>query len=168
MNNEQNSLSTSYTYPFFYALVYKYGIVIADVLMLSFYLPNLLVIFDKHIYPQLLFVFILVVLGVFNKFVYNVLKKLPFRIVATEEGLELSKYFLSKRVVTVRYDEITALEGGYFNRDKFSLSRVYSENSKNDFYYFPKLRDAKQFTALLLSRVNKELYNDIISKFTQK
>ena len=77
-----------------------------------------------------------------NKTYLYLYKILPYRIEADDEKMVCTDFLFSKRHVTVFFKDITTLTGGIFD----------------------KMKDARQLETLILSKVSKELYDEVVER----
>jgi hypothetical protein len=95
-------------------------------------------------------------------------KILPYKIEADDEKMICSDFLFSKKVVTIYFKDIDMLRGGVFSGRSSGIMKLRDSKSKLQIGFSQKMKNSEKLIALILSKVSKDLYNDIISNITEK
>jgi len=150
-----------------YRLIYRFGSVMID-LLLIFYLLPVFFSYEGKLFQILYILSLLFLLFFFNKYYLNLYKIMPCKIEADEEKIVCSKFMFSSKTCTLRFDEIDKLSGGIFDGKLRGLMKVYNQKEGITLGFFHKIHDAKTLETLILSKVSKGLYNEVIGKLNIK
>jgi len=93
---------------------------------------------------------------------------LPYKIEVDDEKIICSDFLLSKKVVTIYYKDINNLQGGVFSGRSSGIMKLRDGKSKLQVGFSQKMNNSEKLIALILSKVPKDLYNDVISNITEK
>ena len=93
---------------------------------------------------------------------------LPYKIEADDEKIVCSQFLLSKKVITIYYTDITSLKGGVFERKSSGIMKVYDCNNNVTIGFSQKMKDSNKLITLILSKVKKEIYDEVIEHLTAK
>ncbi len=93
---------------------------------------------------------------------------LPYKIEVDDEKMICSDFLLSKKVVTIYYKDIDKLQGGVFSGRSSGIMKLRDGKSKLQVGFSQKMNKSEKLIALILSKVPKDLYNDVISNITEK
>ena len=93
---------------------------------------------------------------------------LPYKIEVDDEKIICSDFLLSKKIVKIYYKDIDKLQGGVFSGRSSGIMKLRDGKSKLQVGFSQKMKDSEKLIALILSKVPKDLYNDVISNITEK
>ena len=156
-----------FTYTFFNRVIFTLGNVIVTAL-LSLQIIPIVFYLDKNIWLLIPLAISLLVIYVINKTYFVYYKILPFKIEADEEKMICSDFLLSKKVVTIRYEDIESLKGGIFEGKSSGILRVNDGRNKFRIGFSQKINNSGRLITLILSKVHKDLYNQVIEHITEK
>jgi len=151
----------TFVYPVFFRLLYRYGN-IPVTFFLSIYLIPSVINLDKDLIFLLPVSVILILIYLINKrylFLYQVV---PYKITADEEKLICSNFFLSNKVTIIYYTDVENLSGGIFSGKLKGLMKVFDGKSKICIGFFDRIKNAKGLQTIILSKVNSEVYNNVV------
>ena len=97
-----------------------------------------------------------------NKLYLTLYKIIPYKIVADEYKLICSEFLFSNKEVIIDFNNIDKLKGGIFEGKLQGLLRVYDGKNNVHIGYFNKIKNSKILGTILLSKVNKSVYEDVI------
>lgn len=162
MNNNKIEKQT-FTYPFFFKLIFRYGNIFITLLLIIYSLPVIIYIDDNLILsiPLVINLFLIYYL---NKRYLSNYKILPFSIEADNEKIICRNFFLSGKEVVVYYSDINSLAGGIFDNKQSGIMKVYSENNTSCIGFHNRLRNSSRLVTFILSKVNKSLYDEVLDK----
>ena len=91
-------------------------------------------------------------------------KIMSFRIKSDDEKLYCDKFIFSKKSVEICYEDISLLQGGIFSGKHRSMMVV--RDGKNNFTigFYHKIKDGKSLETILLSKVPKPVYDEVINR----
>lgn len=151
-----------YTYSLFYRLLYKFGNIPLSFFLILFLAP---IIVELNKKPILLLPVIITLLMIYllNKNYLEFYKILSYKIEVDGDRIICSDFLLSKKRIEFRFLEITALEGGIFNGRLYGVMKIKTENNFT-VGFFNSIKGAKELETIILSKVKRPIYDDIVSK----
>ena len=166
MDNNKIEKQT-FTYPFLFRLIFRYGNFFVTLLLASYSLPLILYIDENLIFViPLLVNFILIYF--INKYYINNYNILPFNIEADDEKIVCAKFFLSKKKITINYSDISLLQGGSFENKSSGIMKVYTENNSICIGFHSRLNNSSKLVSYIISKVNRSLYEQVLEKISNK
>jgi len=156
-----------FTYSFFYRLIFTIGNVIVTAL-LSLQIIPIVFYLDKNLWLLLPLAISLLIIYIINKAYFVYYKLLPFKIEADEEKMICSNFLLSNKVITIRYEDIESLSGGIFDGRSSGILKVNDGRNKFRIGFSQKINNSGRLISLILSKVPKELYNQVIEHITER
>lgn len=156
----------TFKYSIGYKLIFRYGNIPITFVFIMYLLPvitNFTYEFSKIAY---LFVFILLII-VLNRHYFKLYKLMPYKIEMDDEKLVFTDFTTNDRAVTMKFEDIESLKGGIFDGKISGLMKIKDTNG-NEVGFFHKLTNAKQLETLILSKVKKEIYDDVIEKLSAR
>jgi len=82
--------------------------------------------------------------------------------------MKCTKFFLSKKEITIYYKDIESLSGGIFSGKLSGVLKVCDGKNKLCIGFSQKMKDSGKLITFILSKVNKELYDQVINHLTVK
>jgi len=150
---------STFIYPFSARLIYRYGVIPANLLLLGYLLPFMFAFqWLKFFYAVIL----ALALYLLNSYFFNFVKCVPYRIEVAGDKIKCSNYFLSGKVTEFSFSDITDIKGGVFTRGNAGLFRVYVAGLKHEIIFFRMLKNNQALQNLLLGNIRKELYEEIM------
>ena len=161
--NEQIIEKQIFTYPILFKLIFRYGNIIITPLLLLYTIPLVTFLDEKIIlaFPLLVNLFLIYFL---NRHYFNLYKILPYLIEADDEKITCSEFFLSKKEIVIYYNDVSSLSGGIFENKISGVMKVC--DGKNDVCigFYQRLNNSSKLATILLSKVNRELYDIVLEK----
>jgi hypothetical protein len=93
---------------------------------------------------------------------------LPYKIEADDEKMICSDFLLSKKVVTIYFKDIAMLQGGVFSGRSSGIMKLRDSKSKLQVGFSQKMKNSEKLIAVILSKVSKDLYDEVISNLTER
>ncbi len=152
-----------YQYNPFFKFIYRYGNIPVSIILL-FYLIPAVINLDKNIFYILPLIITLILIYLINKTYIYLYKVLPYKIEADDEKLICSDFLFSKRRVTIVFKDITSLTGGIFDGKLYGVMKIFDKRNQMTIGFFNKINNAKQLETLILSKVNKEIYDEVVDR----
>lgn len=153
----------TYTYSFFWKFVYRYGNIIISPLLLIYILSVALIV-DKNLMMLLPFILSLLILYYLNKSYFEFYKLVPYRIDVDDEKIICSQFLFRKKKVTIYYKDIESLSGGIFVGRYRGLMKVCDGKNKICIGFFDRLKDVNKLITMILSKVDKKIYDEVLQK----
>jgi len=157
----------TFTYSLIVKIIFRFGNIFVT-LLLSIYLIPVLYNIDQNMILILPLIIAAIILYMVNRTYLTYYLILPYKVEANDEKIVCSDFLLSKKVVTVFYKDIDKLQGGVFSGRSSGIMKLRDGKSKLQVGFSQKMNNSEKLIALILSKVPKELYNDVISNITEK
>ncbi|MCW9066221.1 MAG: hypothetical protein OQJ78_07970 [Ignavibacteriaceae bacterium] len=161
--NQNKIEKQTFTYPFIFRIIFRYGNIIVTPILILYSIPLFYFLDEK---PILAFP-LLVNLGIIyflNKHYLNLYKILPYRIQADDVKIVCSNFFLSKKEITIYYNDISSLAGGIFHNKISGLMKVCDGNNNICVGFYHRLSNSSKLATIILSKVKRELYDNVLEK----
>jgi hypothetical protein len=156
-----------FTYNFFYKLIYKFGNIAITILLLVYLIPVALNL-DKDLILIIPFVVSLIIIYYVNKKYLDFYKIVPYKIEADDNKIVCSDFSLRRKVFTIYYKDIESLMGGIFDAKHRGLMQVYDGKNKICIGFFDRMTDSNKLVTIILSKVDKKIYDEVIDKLQSK
>ncbi len=157
----------TFTYSLIVKIIFRYGNIFVT-LLLSIYLIPVFYYIDQNMILILPLVIGVIILYMVNRTYLTYYLILPYKIEVDDEKIICSDFLLSKKVVTIYYKDIDNLQGGVFSGRSSGIMKLRDGKSKLKVGFSQKMNNSEKLIALILSKVPKDLYNDVISNITEK
>ncbi|MCU0344996.1 MAG: hypothetical protein MUF28_14380 [Ignavibacterium sp.] len=156
-------LDRLFIYPFLFRIIFRYGNIIVTPLLVLYTIPLVTFLDEKIIlaFPLLINLFLIYFL---NRHYFNLYKILPYRIESDDEKIICSEFFLSKKEVVIYYDDISSLSGGIFENRISGLMKVCDGKNNVCIGFYQRLNNSGKLATIILSKVNRELYDIVLEK----
>jgi len=152
----------TFKYPFLFRIIFRYGNIIITPLLLLYTIPLVTFLDEKIILAFPLMVNLLLIFFL-NRHYFNLYKVLPYLIEADDEKIICSKFFLSKKEVVIYYNDVASLSGGIFENRISGVMKV-CDGSNVCVGFYQRLNNSGKLATILLSKVNRELYDIVLEK----
>lgn len=156
-----------FTYPYFFKLIYRYGNMPVTII-LSIYLVPSVVNLDKNLLYLIPVILLLLMIYVVNKHYLNLYKIIPYRIEADEEKMICTDFIFSGKEFTIYYSDIESLKGGVFEGRLSGVMRVCDRKNQVCIGFFNRLKRADKLQTLLLQKVPRKVYDEVLEKVGPK
>ena len=165
--NENKIEKQTFTYPFLFRLIFKFGNIIITLLLILYSIPLLVSLDQKKILVIPLLVSLLVIYFL-NRHYLTLYKILPYKIEADDEKIVCSKFFLSNKEIIISYDNIKSLSGGLFENKMSGVMQVCDGKNNVCFGFYNRMRNSNKLATIILSQVKRELYDEVLEKLISK
>lgn len=155
------------TYPFVFRIIFRFGNIFVS-LFLGIYLVPVILYIDQNYILIIPLVITLLILYFVNSHYITLYKILPYKIIADEEKLICNDFFLSKKSVTIYYDDIESLSGGVFANRLSGVMKICDGRNSVCIGFYQKLRNSNKLITITLSKVKRELYDEVLDKLTAR
>jgi len=110
----------------------------------------------------------LLLIYIINRSYLTYYKILAYKIEADDEKIICSNFLLSKKLITIYYTDIESLKGGVFERKSSGIMKVYDGKNNVTIGFSQKMKDSNKLITLILSKVQKVIYDEVIEHLTAK
>jgi hypothetical protein len=165
--NEIKIENQSFTYPLLFRLLFKYGNLIASILLTIYSIPFVVYLDQNNILIIPIVVSLFVVYFLIRHFL-NIHKILPYKVEADDEKLICSNFFLSKKEVIIQYEDIESLSGGIFENKTSGIMKVCDGKNAICMGFYQKLTNSNRLATIILSKVQRPLYDEVLEKLMAK
>lgn len=153
----------TFTYPVLARFLYKFGNIPAT-LILVIYLYASVEAVDKHFLNIILVIVLITLIYLLNRHYFNLYKILPYKIETDGEKITGTDFLFSGKKMVIYFNNISDLKGGIFDGRLSGVMKIYDSTTKFQMGFFSKLKDADQFEKLLLSKINRPVYDSIVQR----
>jgi hypothetical protein len=150
-----------FEYSLFFKLLFRFGNIPVTII-LSIYLVPVIINFDKSLVYIIPLVIILALIYLINKHYLWLYQILPYKITANDEKIICEEFLFNTKQVEVFYKDIESLSGGLFEGKLRGLMKVWDGKSKICIGFYDKIKGIKELQTILLSRVNKDVYDKVV------
>jgi len=157
----------SFTYPFLFRIIFRYGNIIITPLLVLYTIPLVVFLSEKIIIAFPLSVNIIIIYFL-NRHYINLYKILPYQIEADDEKITFSKFFLSKKEVVIYYNNVSSLSGGIFESKISGLMKVCDGKNNVCIGFYQRLNSSGKLATILLSKVNSDIYDNVLEKIKSR
>jgi hypothetical protein len=153
----------TFTYPFLFRVIFRYGNIIITPLLLLYTIPLVTFLDEKIIlaFPLLVNLFLIYFL---NRHYFNLYKILPYLIESDDEKITCSEFFLSKKDIVIYYNDVASLSGGIFENKISGVMKVCDRKNNLCIGFYQRLNNSGKLATIILSKVNRELYDIVLEK----
>lgn len=155
-----------FTYPWVFRLIFRYGNIIVTSVLLLYSVPLFTFLNEKMIFIFPLIIN-LVIIYFLNKHYINLYKILPFKIEVDDDKVICSEFFLSRKNIVINYEDIISLSGGIFENKLSGIMKVCDKQKDLCFGFYQRLNNASKLATILLSKVNRELYDKVLPRIVE-
>lgn len=152
-----------FLYPFYTKFIYRFGNIIATLLLILYVIPVVIGL-DQNRYliiPLLISFFFLYYI---NRKYFTLYKVMPYKIEADDEKMVCTDFIFSDKEVVIYYNDIESLSGGIFDGKLRGIMKVCDGKNQICIGFSDKMKDSKKLITIILSKVRKEIYDDVIGK----
>jgi len=162
-NQQNNKDMQKFEYSIWAKFFYRFINFFISLFLIFFTLAALIVSFQKW-YFIFLVLFNLAILFLLNKTYYHSYKTMPSKIIADDEKIICSKFFLSKKEITVYYKNIDLIEGGIFSGMPMRAVYLHDSKNKNVIGFYSHLGKFNELLKIILKNVSDEVYQNQLER----
>jgi hypothetical protein len=151
----------SFTYPFIWKFIYRYGNLVITPLLLVYAL-SLVTLIDKNLIVLIPFLLSIFILYFLNKSYINFYKLVPYKIQIDEEKIICTDFLFRNKTVTIYIKDIDSISGGIFEGKYRGLMKVCDGKNKLCIGFFDRINNSSKLVTLILSKVDKKIYDKVI------
>ncbi|MFA7289669.1 MAG: hypothetical protein WC055_12405 [Melioribacteraceae bacterium] len=166
-NNQKTKDSTikAFKYSYFQIFLYRYGNIIATLFLGFHFLTSAIIMFQKW-YFGFLFILNMFLIFILNKHFLKTYKYFPFLVKADDTKMVCSNFFLSTKIIEIRYDEIVELKGGIFSGHITKPIYVVAKGNK-EIGFFSHAGNFNKLLTQILQYIPQDLYNSSLNKIEE-
>ncbi|MFZ2323437.1 MAG: hypothetical protein WAV89_07060 [Ignavibacteriaceae bacterium] len=153
----------TFTYSFIWKFIYRYANLILSLLLL-FYIMPLALNLDKNLTLILPFLIAIFLLYYINKSYFTFYKLVPYKIEADEQKIVCTEFIFRSKTVTIFYKDIESMTGGIFEAKYRGLMKICDGKNKICIGFFDRMKNSSKLVTLILSKVDKKIYDEVIKK----
>lgn len=157
----------TFTYSLLFKIIFRFGNIIVT-LLISIYLIPVFYFIDQNTILFLPLIIGVIIIFMVNRAYLTYYLILPYKIEVDDEKMICSDFLLSKKVVAIYYKDIDKLQGGVFNGRSSGIMKLRDSKSKLRVGFSQKINNSEKLIALILSKVSKDLYDEVISNLTER
>ncbi len=84
------------------------------------------------------------------------------------KSLSVQIIFYRRQLSTIYYEDIASLKGGMFENKMSGIMKVYDGKNSVTLGFYTKLNNSSRLVTIILSKVKKELYDEVLDRLTEK
>ncbi len=153
----------TFTYPPFYKLLYRYGNIPVTIILAIYLVPSVVYI-DKNLIYLIPVILLLLMIYLLNRHYLNLYKIIPYKIEADEAKMVCTDFLFSQKEFIIYYRDIESLTGGIFDGRFSGVMKVCDRNNQVCIGFFSRLRNADKLQTILLSKVPRNVYDDVVER----
>ncbi|MEJ2195210.1 MAG: hypothetical protein P8X73_10200 [Ignavibacteriaceae bacterium] len=157
----------TFTYSFIFRMIFRYGNIVVTIFLLLYCVPLVMNI-DTNKILILPIALSLLLIYIINRSYLTYYIILAYKIEADDEKILCSDFLLSNKVITIYYADIENLKGGVFERKSSGIMKVYDGKNNVTIGFSQKMKDSQKLITLILSKVKREIYDEVIEQLTDK
>lgn len=150
-----------HTYSFITKVFYRFGNIFITTLMILNLFP-LVANVDSNRILILPILITLLIIYFTNRFYFLIYKSFPFRIEADEEKIVCKDFMFRKKEVVIYYKNIKSISGGIFEGRLSGIMKVCDGEKNICITFSHRIKNSTKLIALILSKVDKKIYNEKI------
>jgi hypothetical protein len=156
-----------FTYPYLYKLLYRYGNIPVTIILVVYLVPAV-VYLDRNLLYLIPVVLLLWMIYILNKHYLNLYKIVPYKIEGDEEKIVCTDFLFSGKEFTIYYSDVESLAGGIFDGRFSGVMKVCDRKNQVCIGFFNRLKNADKLETLLLSKVPRNVYEDVVERVKPK
>lgn len=156
-----------FTYPIFFKLIYRFGNIIATMLLIGYMIPLVFYV-DQNKMLMIPLVISLFLIYFLNKHFIMLYKILPLRIEVVNDKLICRNFIFSNKELIIYYSDIQTLSGGIFENKISGLMKVCDGKNSVCIGFYQKMRNSNKLITIILSKVRRKIYDDVITTLTAR
>lgn len=151
-----------FDYPVLIRILYRYGNIFITLLMIMNLIP-LVISVDSNAILIVPIIITLFVIYFTNKFYFMLYKSFPFLIEADDEKIICTDFMFRKKEVVIYFKNIKSIEGGIFDGRLSGIMKICDAETGICIAFSNRISNSTKLIALILSKIDKKLYDEKIS-----
>jgi len=157
----------TFTYSLLFKIIFRFGNILVTILLLIYLIP-VFYYFDQNLILFLPLIIGVIIIYMVNRTYLTYYIILPYKIEADDEKMICSDFLLSEKVVTIYFKDVEGLQGGVFSGRSSGIMKLRDSKSKLQVGFSQKINNSEKLIALILSKVPKDLYDEVIGNLTER
>ncbi len=157
----------TFTYSLMFKIIFRFGNLLVTLLLLIYLIP-VFYYFDQNLILLLPLIIGVIIIYMVNRTYLTYYKIIPYKIEADDDKMICSHFLFSKNSITIYFKDIDMLQGGIFSGRSSGIMKLRDSKSKLQVGFSQKIKNSEKLIALILSKVPKELYNEVINNLTER
>lgn len=157
----------AFTYPLFYKIILRFGNIPLTLLLILYLIPSVVYV-DKDLVLLIPLIISTLLIYLLNRQYITLYKILPYKITIENGKMICSEFLFSNREVTINFCDIDKLKGGIFEGKLYGILKVYDGKNKIYIGFFNKIKNSKLLGTIILSKVNKNVYDEVIKNIVPR
>lgn len=153
----------TYTYPFFSKLFYRYGNIPVTLLLIVYLAASVVGIFEHWYFIFFVLINLLLIVSL-NKYYIKTYILFPFKITANNEKIICTEYFLSKKTIEIKLQDIDKITGGIFSGFPTRPIYLHDSNQNVTVGFYSHAGKFNELLKTILQNINDTLYSELIEK----
>ncbi len=160
-------MTHTFTYPFHYRFVFRYGNIPATIIMLIYFIISVMNYKSGLFYLAPAFI-VAILIFLLNRRYLQLYLTVPYTIIVDGDELIGRDFLFSNKEVRISFKDINKLEGGIFERKLTGFMKCYDVNQNIWIAFHSKIKKSNILQTLIFSKIREEVYNDVIDKIGLK
>lgn len=152
-------------YSIFARIVYRYGNVIATLLLSVHLISSIIIMFHRwyFVFPALIN---LVVILWINKYFIKTYKMFPFEIEVDNEKIICRDFLIGKKEIMIKYEDIDELRGGIFSG--YMTRPIYIHDARQNITigFYSHVGNFQKLLTKILQNIPQKLYTEVTEKIS--
>ena len=157
----------TFTYSLLFKIIFRFGNIIVTLLLLIYLIPVFYFI-DQNTILFLPLIIGVIIIFMVNRAYLTYYLILPYKIEVDDEKMICSDFLLSNKVITIYFKDVEGLQGGVFSGRSSGIMKLRDSKSKLQVGFSQKINNSEKLIALILSKVPKDLYDEVIGNLTER
>lgn len=157
-------LNQTFQYSLLMKLIYRYANIPVTLLMVVYLIP-IIVVYNGEYLQIISILFLVLIIAAINIFFIKNYSVIPYIIKTDDTKITITGFMMNDRTEDILYSSITNLSGGIFEGRINGLLKVHYGEEKY-FAFFQRIQNAKLLQAILLSKVERQLYDKVLNSLS--
>jgi hypothetical protein len=154
---------TTYKYSFFSKLLYSYGNIPLTILLLIYLGTSIIGILLHWYYIFFASINIAIIIWL-NRHYLKTYKQFPFTLSADNEKLICSDFFLTSKIVEIKFENIDKITGGIFSGYPTRPVYIHDNVQNITIGFYPSAGKFNELLLTIMKNINEDLYQQLIDK----
>jgi len=153
----------TYKYSLITKIIYRYGNIPITFLLLIYLVESIIQV-RYHWYITFFFIINVAILISLNKYFIKTYRFFPFQIIADNQKMICSKFFLNKKQIEIKYSDIKKIEGGILSDRLTKPIYLLDVNGKILLGFYSHTGVFSKLLETIIKNVNEDLYQQLLTR----
>ena len=153
----------TYKYSLITKIIYRYGNIPITFLLLIYLVESIIQV-RYHWYITFFFIINVAILVSLNKYFIKTYRFFPFQIIADNQKMICSKFFLNKKQIEIKYSDIKKIEGGILSDRLTKPIYLLDVNGKILLGFYSHTGVFSKLLETIIKNVNEDLYQQLLTR----